>query len=110
MTPTGYLAVLANTENAETEAKELERRARRYWILRYLQRHVVGRELAATVTRDGVSAELDDYAVRGALRGAPNVSSPDADPSPYRTGGSAARLAVVRLSRDCAESCRTSSS
>jgi exoribonuclease-2 len=71
----GILAVLANTENAEAEAKELERRARRYWILRYLQRHAVGRELAATVTRDGVSAELDDYAVRGALRGAPNVSS-----------------------------------
>ena len=71
----GILAVLANTENAEGEAKELERRARRYWILRYLQRHAVGRELAATVTRDGVSAELDDYAVRGALRGAPNVSS-----------------------------------
>jgi exoribonuclease-2 len=71
----GILAVLANTENAEAEAKELERRARRYWILRYLERHAVGRELAATVTRDGVSAELDDYAVRGALRGAPNVSS-----------------------------------
>jgi exoribonuclease-2 len=71
----GILAVLANTENAETEAKELERRARRYWTLRYLQRHAIGRELAATVTRDGVSAELDDYAVRGALRGAPSVSS-----------------------------------
>jgi len=69
------LAVLANTENAEAEAKELERRARRYWTLLYLRRHAVGRELAATVTRDGVSAELDDYAVRGALRGAPNVSS-----------------------------------
>jgi exoribonuclease-2 len=71
----GILAVLANTENAEAEAKELERRARRYWTLLYLQRHAVDRELAATVTRDGVSAELDDYAVRGALRGAPNVSS-----------------------------------
>jgi exoribonuclease II len=71
----GILAVLANTESAEAEAKELERRARRYWTLRYLQRHAVGRELAATVIRDGVSAELDDYAVRGALRGAPNVSS-----------------------------------
>jgi exoribonuclease II len=71
----GILAVLANTENAEAEAKELERRARRYWTLLYLRRHAVGRELAATVTRDGVSAELDDYAVRGALRGAPNVSS-----------------------------------
>jgi exoribonuclease-2 len=71
----GILAVLAHTENAEAEAKELERRARRYWILTYLKRHALGRELAATVTRDGVSAELDDYAVRGALRGAPNVSS-----------------------------------
>jgi exoribonuclease II len=71
----GILAVLASTENAEAEAKELERRARRYWTLLYLRRHAVGRELAATVTRDGVSAELDDYAVRGALRGAPNVSS-----------------------------------
>lgn len=71
----GILAVLANTENAEGEAKELERRARRYWTLRYLQRHAEGGELAATVIRDGVSAELDDYAVRGALRGAPNVAS-----------------------------------
>ena len=71
----GILAVLAQTENAEAEAKELERRARRYWILTYLKRHALGRELAGTVTRDGVSAELDDYAVRGALRGAPNVSS-----------------------------------
>ncbi len=69
------LSVLANTENAEAEAKELERRARRYWTLAYLQRHACGRELSATVTRDGVSAELDDYAVRGALRGAPNVTS-----------------------------------
>ena len=71
----GILAVLANTENAEAEAKDLERRARRYWTLRYLQRHALAHELAATVTRDGVSAELDDYAVRGALRGAPNVST-----------------------------------
>jgi exoribonuclease-2 len=69
------LAVLANTENAELEAKDLERRARRYWILRYLERHALGRELCATVTRDGVSAELDDFAVRGALHGAPNAPS-----------------------------------
>jgi exoribonuclease-2 len=69
------LAIMAKTENAENEAKELERRARRYWILRYLQRHALDRELNATVTRDGVSAELDDYAVRGALRGAPNVAT-----------------------------------
>jgi exoribonuclease-2 len=71
----GILRVLANIENAEAEAKELERRARRYWTLRYLERHALGRELPATVTRDGVSAELDDYAVRGALRGALNVST-----------------------------------
>ncbi len=69
------LALLANTENAEAEAKELERRARRYWILRYLKRSLLGRELAATVTREGLSAELDDFAVRGALRGAPAIST-----------------------------------
>ncbi len=69
------LAVLANTESAEVEAKELERRARRYWTLRYLERHALGRELGATVTRDGVSAELDEFAVRGALHGAPNLPS-----------------------------------
>ncbi|HZO82343.1 MAG TPA: RNB domain-containing ribonuclease [Candidatus Binataceae bacterium] len=69
------LAVLANTENAEAEAKELERRARRYWTLRYLERYALGRELCATVTRDGVSAELDDFAVRGALHGAPAAPS-----------------------------------
>jgi exoribonuclease II len=69
------LALLANTENAEAEAKELERRARRYWVLRYLKLSMLGRELAATVTREGASAELDDFAVRGALRGAPEVST-----------------------------------
>jgi exoribonuclease II len=67
------LALLANTENAEAEAKELERRARRYWILRYLERHTLGRELAATVTREGAGAELDDFAVRGSLHGAPDI-------------------------------------
>ena len=69
------LAVLANTENAELEAKDLERRARRYWTLRYLERHALGRELEATVTRDGVSAELDKFAMRGALHGAPDAPS-----------------------------------
>ena len=33
------LAVLAGAENAEAEGRELERRAKRYWILRYLERH-----------------------------------------------------------------------
>ena len=97
------LAVLANTENAEAEAKELERRARRYWTLRYLQRHAVDRELAATVTRDGASAELDDYAVRGALRGAVERFDADADTGPDCSGRPAARLALVRLSRDHAK-------
>jgi exoribonuclease-2 len=91
------LAVLANTENAEVEAKELERRARRYWTLRYLERQALGRELRATVTRDGVSAELDDFAVRGALHGAPNV------PSQTRLSVRIARVDPLRgwLSFDC---------
>jgi exoribonuclease II len=69
------LTVLANAEAAEAEGKELERRAKRYWILRYLERTAIGRPLEATAFRDGASAELDAYAVRGALRGAPNLAS-----------------------------------
>jgi len=69
------LTLLANAEAAEAEGKELERRAKRYWILRYLERTAIGRPLEATAFRDGASAELDAYAVRGALRGAPNLAS-----------------------------------
>lgn len=69
------LTVLANAEAAEAEGKELERRAKRYWILRYLERNALGRPLEATTLRDGASAELDAYAVRGSLRGAPNLAS-----------------------------------
>jgi exoribonuclease R len=67
--------VLAGAENAEAEGRELERRAKRYWILRYLQRHAVDRELNAVVTREGVSAELVDFGVRGTLHGAPNLAT-----------------------------------
>jgi exoribonuclease-2 len=69
------LTVLANAEAAEAEGKELERRAKRYWILRYLERTAIGRPLEATAFREGATAELDAYAVRGALRGAPNLAS-----------------------------------
>jgi exoribonuclease II len=69
------LAVLATAENVEAEGKELERRARRYWTLRYLELKALNRPLKATVLRDGASAELDDYAVRGSLHGAPHVPS-----------------------------------
>jgi exoribonuclease II len=69
------LTVLANAEAAEAEGKELERRAKRYWILRYLERNALGRSLEATALRDGASAELDAYAVRGTLHGAPNLAS-----------------------------------
>ncbi len=67
------LAVLAGAENAEAEGRELERRAKRYWTLRYLERHATDSELGAIVTREGASAELTDYSVRGTLHGAPNV-------------------------------------
>jgi len=73
--PEELLTVLAAAETAETEGRELERKAKRYWLLRYLKQHTFDSPLEATVLRDGASAELDAYAVRGALRGAPNVAS-----------------------------------
>ena len=69
------LKLLANAEAADAEGKELERRAKRYWTLRYLERHATGRPLNAVALRDGASAELDAYAVRGTLHGAPNLAS-----------------------------------
>ena len=67
------LAVLAGAENAEASGRELERRAKRYWILRYLERHAMDTPILAYVTREGQSAELADFAVRGSLHGAPNL-------------------------------------
>ncbi|MGH8013867.1 MAG: ribonuclease catalytic domain-containing protein [Candidatus Binataceae bacterium] len=69
------LEVLANSENAEVDGRELERRAKRYWTLRHLRAHALQRPLEAIVLRDGASAELDAYAVRGTLHGAPNIAS-----------------------------------
>jgi exoribonuclease-2 len=65
------MGVLANAESAELSAKELERRAKRYWALRYLERHRTARPLLARALRAGASAELLEYPLRGALRGAP---------------------------------------
>jgi exoribonuclease II len=67
------LTVLAGAENAEASGRELERRAKRYWILRYLERHARTRPLPAFATREGQSAELADFAVRGTLHGAPTL-------------------------------------
>ena len=67
------LTVLAGAENAEASGRELERRAKRYWILRYLERHAREGEILAYVTREGQSAELADFAVRGTLHGAPTL-------------------------------------
>ncbi len=69
------LKVLAGAEGAEDSGRELERRAKRYWTLRYLQENEMNRPLAAWVTRDGASAELVDYAVRGTLHGAPALTN-----------------------------------
>jgi exoribonuclease-2 len=69
------LTVLANAEAADSESKELERRSKRYWSLRYLGRLGFDQLLPAAVLREGGSAELVDYAVRGTLRGAPNLSN-----------------------------------
>jgi exoribonuclease-2 len=67
------LEVLAGAENAEASGRELERRAKRYWILRYLERHAQDGPVLAYVTREGQSAELVDFAVRGTLHGAPTL-------------------------------------
>ena len=71
--PDELLGLLAAAENAETEGRELERRAKRYWLLRYFQQHLRNRPLEAVVQRGGASAELDAYAVRGTLHGAPSL-------------------------------------
>ena len=67
------LTVLAGAENAEASGRELERRAKRYWILRYVERHARDTPLLAYVMREGQSAELADFAVRGTLHGAPTL-------------------------------------
>lgn len=69
------LTILANAEAADTEAKDLERRSKRYWALRYLERFGFEQRLPAIVLREGNTAELADYAVRGTLRGAPNLAN-----------------------------------
>jgi exoribonuclease-2 len=68
------LGLLAAAENAETEGRELERRAKRYWLLRYLQRHQAEQTLEAIVQRGGTTAELESYVIRGTLHGAPNLA------------------------------------
>lgn len=65
--------MLAGAEAADASGRELERRAKRYWILRYLERHVRDGSLLAYVTREGQGAELADFVVRGTLHGAPNL-------------------------------------
>jgi exoribonuclease II len=67
------LTVLAGAENAEASGRELERRAKRYWTLRYLERHAIDGPILAYVAREGQSAELADFAVRGTLHGAPTL-------------------------------------
>ncbi|MGH7813068.1 MAG: ribonuclease catalytic domain-containing protein [Candidatus Binataceae bacterium] len=69
------LEVLAGAENAEASGRELERRAKRYWILRYLEQNAGDAVLPATATRDGAGAELTDFVVRGTLHGAPLMPS-----------------------------------
>jgi len=67
------LTVLAGAESAEASGRDLERRAKRYWILRYLERHAQNGPILAYVAREGQSAELADFALRGTLHGAPTL-------------------------------------
>jgi hypothetical protein len=71
--PDQLLALLANAENTESEGRELERRAKRYWLLLYLQQELGDRPFEAIALRGGNTAELEAYAIRGSLRGAPNL-------------------------------------
>ena len=73
--PDDLLRLLAAAENAEAEGRELERRAKRYWLLRYIKQYLLDRPLEAVVQRGGASAELDAYAIRGALHGATNLAT-----------------------------------
>ncbi len=67
------LTVLANAESADTEAKELERRAKRYWTLRYSTAIATGSQSRSGRTPRRFQRGTDaTYAVRGALRGAPS--------------------------------------
>ena len=93
------LTVLAGAENAEASGRELERRAKRYWTLRYLERHAVDGPILAYVAREGQSAELADFAVRGTLHGAPDLAESDANKSAGEPRRSAPRMARVRLHR-----------
>jgi len=68
------LRVLADAENSSAAAREIERSAKRYWILRHLEDQVLDRPLEALALRDGASAELVDYGIRGTLRGAPRLA------------------------------------
>jgi exoribonuclease-2 len=70
--PEELLRLLANAEASEAEGRELERRAKRYWTLRYLDGAARDNPLEATLLRDGGSAELIDYGIRGSLDGAPS--------------------------------------
>jgi exoribonuclease-2 len=68
------IRVLAGAESVEVAGRELERRAKRYWTLLHLQRTQLDRPLEAIALRDGGSAELSAFAVRGTLRGMANAS------------------------------------
>jgi exoribonuclease-2 len=65
------MEVLANAESAELGAKELERRAKRYWALRFLEESRADQPLLARALRAGTGAELSEFPLRGSLRGAP---------------------------------------
>ena len=93
------LTVLAGAENAEASGRELERRAKRYWILRYLERHARDGPILAYVAREGQSAELADFAVRGTLHGAPTSAESNADNGASEPRRSAARMARIRFRR-----------
>lgn len=63
-------AVLDNVESTASQNRALEREARRFWIIAYLQKHAAETTLTGTIVRvDGnlVLVELDDFFERGVI-------------------------------------------
>ena len=68
--PEELFEVVGTVEQTTQRNRDLEREAKRHWLLEYLRRHRLGAELDATVvTKEGrfVLAEVDEGCVRGVL-------------------------------------------
>ena len=93
------LTVLAGAENAEASGRELERRAKRYWILRYLERHA--RRRPNPRLRHARRPKRGTRRFRGARDSAwrADAAESNADNGAGEPRRSAARMARIRFRR-----------